>query len=45
MQKKFKQTKNIISASKKTKTSFLEVSSSVKWSDISKKVESLLRKI
>ena len=44
-QKKFKKSKRLVSASKKTKTMFLEVSSSAKWSEISKKVEMLLRKI
>lgn len=45
MQKKFNKAKNLLSVSKKTKTTFLEVSDSTTWSQISKKVETLLRKI
>ena len=45
MQKKFNKTKNLLLASKKTKTTFLEVSETANWSQISKKVETLLRKI
>ncbi len=45
MQKKFNKTKNLLSVSKKTKTFFLEAGESVEWSKISKKVETLLRKI
>ena len=45
MQKQFNKSKNLLSASKKTKTMFLEVSDSTPFSQISKKVETLLRKI
>tara|TARA_Y100001970_G_scaffold290284_1_gene423523 strand:+ start:396 stop:1208 length:813 start_codon:yes stop_codon:yes gene_type:complete len=45
MQKKFNKTKNLVSVSKKTKTMFLEVSDATPFSGISKKIETLLRKI
>jgi len=45
MQKKFNKTKNLCAVSRKTKTMFLEVSDSTSFSQISKKVETLLRKI
>ena len=45
IQKKFNKTKRLLSVSKKTKTFFLEVGESAEWSKISKKVETLLRKI
>ena len=45
IQKLFNKTKNLVSASRKSKTMFLEVSESTSWSKVSKKVETLLRKI
>jgi len=45
MSKLFKKNKNLFNAHKKTKTTFLKVSSNPKWSEISKKIETLLRKI
>jgi len=45
LEKKFKKAKNLISASRKTKTTFLSVESSGNWSAIAKKVETILRKI
>ena len=41
----YKKDKNLFNAHKKTKTMFLKVSSKPKWSEISKKIETLLRKI
>ena len=43
--KLFKKNKKLLDAHKKTKTLFLEVSSKSKWSEIAKKIETLLRKI
>ena len=43
--KQFNKSKNLLSVSKKTKTIFLEISDSTPFSQISKKVETLLRKI
>ena len=45
MQKKFNKSKNLLSVSRKTKTMFLPISDSTPFSQISKKVETLLRKI
>jgi len=45
MSKLFKKNKNLFDVHKKTKTLYLEVPSKPKWSEISKKVETLLRKI
>ena len=45
MKKEFNKNKNLISASRKTKTMYLDACSSNKWSEIAKKVEALLRKI
>ena len=45
LQKLFQKHKNLASVAKKTKTSFIEVSSSPSWSEVSKKVETILRKI
>ena len=45
LQKLFNKTKNLVSNSKKTKTTFLEVSPSINWSQTSKKIETILRKL
>ena len=45
MKKEFNNNKNLLKASRKTKTMYLDTSSGNKWSQISKKVESFLRKI
>ena len=41
----FNKNKNLLNASRKTKTIYLDTSSTKKWSEISKKVETFLRKI
>ena len=43
--KLFKKNKKLVDAHKKTKTKFLNISSTSKWSEVSKEVETLLRKI
>ena len=45
MSKLFKKNKNLFDAHKKTKTLYLDVPEKPKWSEISKKFETLLRKI
>ena len=45
LSKQFKKDKVLFSAHKKTKTLYLEASSKTKWSEVSKKIETLLRKI
>ena len=47
MQKKFNKTKNLLSASKKSKTLFINTGTgeSTDWTSISKKIETLLRKM
>jgi len=45
MSKLFKKNKKLMDAHKKTKTKFLNISSTSKWSEISKEIETLLRKI
>ena len=45
MSKLFKKNKNLFDAHKKTKTLYLDVPEKPKWSEISKKIETLLRKI
>ena len=45
LSKQFKKHKNLFNAHKKTKTMYLTVPEKSKWSDVSKKIETLLRKI
>ncbi len=45
LSKQFKKDKALFGAHKKTKTMYLEASSKTKWSEVAKKVETLLRKI
>ena len=45
LSKRFKKDKILFNAHKKTKTMYLEVPSKPKWSEVSKKVETLLRKV
>ena len=45
LSKQFKKHKNLFNAHKKTKTMYLTVPEKLKWSDVSKKIETLLRKI
>jgi len=45
MSKLFKKNKNLVAAHRKTKTKFLNISSTSKWSETSKDIETLLRKI
>ena len=45
MKKEFNKNKNLVKASRKTKTMYLDASSSQSWSEIAKKVENILRKV